>query len=140
MIGAVPVSPCLNSSWIMGLRIYGEEKTRIPLISPALIGPLPRTQIRQILIYTDINIASNTNINQIRVTFTNYCNTISIDRLPSKTKTEKYSWYFNNSLLCKTEVSSATKTFLFLLKTQKNKYSCSGPPTIKKGSCRLSFS
>ena len=53
------------------------------------------------------------------VSFTNYYNVISIDRLPLKTNTEKYSWYFNNSLLCKTEVSSAAKTFLFLLKTQK---------------------
>ena len=27
-IGAVPVMPCLNSSWIMGLRIYGEGELR----------------------------------------------------------------------------------------------------------------
>ena len=27
-----------------GLRIYGEERTQIPLSSPAMIGPLARTQ------------------------------------------------------------------------------------------------
>ena len=26
-IGAVPIMLCLNSSWIMGLRIYGERRT-----------------------------------------------------------------------------------------------------------------
>ena len=50
------------------------------------------------------------------VSFINHFNAISIARLPSKTKIGKYSWYFNNSLLCKSEVSSATKTFLSLLK------------------------
>ena len=55
------------------------------------------------------------------VFFTNHYNVISIDRLPSKTKIGKYSWYINNSLSCKSEVSSATKTFLFLLKTKKKK-------------------
>ena len=48
-------------------------------------------------------------------------NAISIDRLPSKTKIGKYSWYFNHSLLCTSEVSSATKSFLFLLKTHTKK-------------------
>ena len=91
-------------------------------------------------VYTDTKTANNTKINHIMVSFTDYYNAISIDRLPSKTKTGKDSWYFNNSLLCKPEVSSATKTFLFLLKTQKNKYSCSGPPTFKSWSCRLRFS
>ena len=66
------------------------------------------------------------------VSFTNHYNAISIDRLSSKTKIGKYSWYFNNSLLCKPEVSSATKSFLFLLKTlTKKKYSCSGPLHLK---------
>ena len=74
------------------------------------------------------------------VSFTDHYNAISIDRLPLKTKIGKDSWYFNNSLLCKPEVSSATKTFLFLFKTQKNKYSCSGPPAFKSWSCRLRFS
>ena len=46
-IGAVPVMPCLNSSWIMGLRIYGEGRTQIPLSSPATIGHLPKIQDRQ---------------------------------------------------------------------------------------------
>ena len=80
-------------------------------------------------IYTDIKIANNTKINRIMLSFTDYYNAISIDRLPSKTKIGKDSLYFNNSLLCNPEVSSATKTFLFLLKTyKKNKCGCSGLP------------
>ena len=48
-IGAVPIMPCLNSSWIMSLRIYGEGRTKIPLSSSATIGPLPRIQDRQVM-------------------------------------------------------------------------------------------
>ena len=55
------------------------------------------------------------------VFFTNHYNAISIDRLPTKSKIRKYSVYFNNSLVCRPEVSSARKTFLFLLKMQKKK-------------------
>ena len=51
------------------------------------------------------------------VSFTNHYNAISIDRLPSKTKIGEYAWYFNNSLSGKFEISSATKTFLYLFKT-----------------------
>ena len=92
------------------------------------------------MVYTDIKIANNTKINHIIVSVTDHYNAISIDRLPSKAKIEKYSRYLNNSLFCKSEVSLATKTFLFLLKTHtKNKYSCSGPPAFKSGSCRLRF-
>ena len=46
-IGAAPVMPCQNSSWIMGLRFYGEGRTQIPLSSPAPIDPLARIQERQ---------------------------------------------------------------------------------------------
>ena len=46
-IGAVPITPCENSSLIMCLRIYGEGRTQILLSSPATIGPLPRIQHRQ---------------------------------------------------------------------------------------------
>ena len=53
------------------------------------------------------------------VSFTDHYNAISIDRLPSKSKIGKDSCNFNNSLLSKPEVSSATETFLFLLKTKK---------------------
>ena len=71
-------------------------------------------------VYTDIkNCKKITKINHIMVSFTNHYNAISIDRLPSKTKIGKYSGYFNNSLLSKSEVSSATKTFLFSIKTKK---------------------
>ena len=48
-IGDVPVMPCLNSSRIMYLRIYGEGRTQIPLNSTAAIGPLPRIRDRQCL-------------------------------------------------------------------------------------------
>ena len=48
-IGAVPIMPCLNSSWIMSLGIYGEGRTKIPLSSSATIGPLPRIQDRQVM-------------------------------------------------------------------------------------------
>ena len=44
--GTAPVMPCQKSLWIMGLRIYGEERTQI-LISLAKIGPLVRIQGRQ---------------------------------------------------------------------------------------------
>ena len=57
------------------------------------------------------------------VSFTDHYYANSIDRLPSKTKIGKDSWYFNNSLLCKPEVSSATKTFLFLLRNTHKKTS-----------------
>ena len=46
-IGVVPIMPCQNPLWIMGLSIYGEGRTQIPLSSPATIGPLARTQDRQ---------------------------------------------------------------------------------------------
>ena len=52
------------------------------------------------------------------VSFTDHYNAIYIDRLPSKFKIGKDSWYFTNSLLCKPVFSSARKTS-FLLKTQK---------------------
>ena len=51
-------------------------------------------------VYTDIKIASNTKINHIMLSFTGHYNAIFIDRFPSKTEIGKYSWCFNNSLLC----------------------------------------
>ena len=53
------------------------------------------------------------------VSFTDHYNAIFIDRLSSKTKIGKDSWYFSDSLLCKPEVSSAIKTFF--IKNTKNK-------------------
>ena len=55
------------------------------------------------------------------VTFTDYYNAISIDRLSSKTKIGKDSWkrFMKIILLCKPEFSSTTKTSIFLLKTQR---------------------
>ena len=73
------------------------------------------------MVYTDVKIANNIKINHIMLSFNDHCNAISIDRLPSKIKIGKVSCYLNNSFLCKLEFSSATKTFIFLLKKQKNK-------------------
>ena len=39
---SAPITPCQNSSWIMGLRIYGQERTQNPLRSPATIGPFAK--------------------------------------------------------------------------------------------------
>ena len=55
-------------------------------------------------VYTDIEIANNTKINHIMVSFTDLYNAISIDRLHSKSKVRKDSWYLNNSLCCKPEL------------------------------------
>ena len=46
-IGAAPVMSCQNSSRIMGLRIYGEGRTQIPLSSSTTTCPLARIQDRQ---------------------------------------------------------------------------------------------
>ena len=46
-IGAAPILPCQNSSWIMSLRIYGEGRSQITLCLLATIGPLARIQDRQ---------------------------------------------------------------------------------------------
>ena len=47
LYSALPLMRCQNSSWIMGLRIYGEGRTQIPLSSPTTIDslaqdPMPR--------------------------------------------------------------------------------------------------
>ena len=68
-------------------------------------------------VYNDKKIANNTKITHIMVSFTDHYN--AIDRLSSKTKILKDWRYFNNSLLCESAFSSATKTFPFLLKTHK---------------------
>ena len=121
-----------------------KEEPRIPWVHLRQQAICQRSRVDRVYtaIYTDIKFDNKTNINHIMVSFTNHYNDISIDRLPSKTKIGKYSWYFNNSLLCKPKVSSATKTFLFLLRNthKRNKYSCSVPPIFKSGSCRLGFS
>ena len=60
------------------------------------------------------------------VSFTDYYNAISIDRLSSKTKIGKDSWkrFMKIIILCKPEFSSATKSSI-LLKTQKSHSSAS---------------
>ena len=69
------------------------------------------TKFRIDRVYTDTKIASNTKINQIMVSFTDHYKSIFIDKFHSETKFGKYLWYFNNSLLCKPEFSSTSKTF-----------------------------
>ena len=68
---------------------------------------------------------ANSTINHILVSFTGRYYAISFDRLPSKTKIGKDSWYFNNSLLCKPEFFSATKTSFFIKSTNNNHSSAS---------------
>ena len=63
------------------------------------------------VLYTDIKIAGNTKIKHIMVSFTDHYNAIFIDRFSSKTKTGKDFLYFNNSLFCKSEFPSTSKTF-----------------------------
>ena len=58
--------------------------------------------------------ANNTKINQMMLSFTDHYNAISLDRLPWKTKSERYQWYFNESLLCKHRFSPTTKNFFFI--------------------------
>ena len=53
------------------------------------------------------------------VSFTDHYNAISNDRLPSKSKIENDSWYFNNFLLCKPEFPSAAKTSFFVKNLKK---------------------
>ena len=58
------------------------------------------------------------------VSFNDLYNT-SIDRLPSKTKIGKDSWYLTNYLLCKRGFSSATKTYFLIKNTKYNHSSAS---------------
>ena len=90
-ICAAPVMPYQNSSWVMGLRIYGEGRNQISLSPPATIGLLARIQALSMGLYknTDMKIAINTKVNHIMVSFTDHYNAISIDRLYSKTKIGK---------------------------------------------------
>ena len=43
-IDAVPIMTCENQLCIVGLSIYGEGRTQIPLSAPATIDPLARNQ------------------------------------------------------------------------------------------------
>ena len=109
-IDPVPIMPCQNSFWIMGLGIY-DGRTQIPWVHPLWQVFRQGSTIGRLNNY--IKIANNTKINHIMVSFTDYFNVVSIDRLPSKNKIRKDWWYFDNSLLCKPKSSSATKTFRF---------------------------
>ena len=86
-IDTVPIMPCQNVSWIMSFRIYGERRTQIPMSSTATIGHVQGSTIDRV--YTDINIASNTKINNIMVSFSDHYTAISIYLLPQKLKLEE---------------------------------------------------
>ena len=66
----VPFMPNQKSSWIMGSRIYGEERTQISLSSPATIAPLTRFRIDRV--HTDKKIANNIKINHMMVSLTDH--------------------------------------------------------------------
>ena len=44
-IGAIPIMPCINSSWIMRLKIYGGGRTQVLPSSSATIGSLPKISV-----------------------------------------------------------------------------------------------
>ena len=68
-------------------------------------------------VHTDIKMARNGKVNYIMLCVTDHYNAIFIDRFPWKTKIGKDSWYINNSILCKSELSLTTG-FSLLLKTE----------------------
>ena len=110
-IDVVPIISSQNLLWIMGSNIYGEGRTQIPQFTCYNRSPSTRSKIGRV--YTDIKIANNADINHIVVFFTDLYNAISIDRLPSKTKIRKNSWYFKNSFWYKPEFPSTTKNSTF---------------------------
>ena len=59
------------------------------------------------------------------VSFTDDYTAIFIDRLPSKAKIGKDSWYFNNFPLCKPELSLTTDFSFFIKNTKHNHSSAS---------------
>ena len=59
------------------------------------------------------------------VSFTDHYTAIFIDRLPSKAKVRKDSWYFNNFPLCKPELFLTTD-FCFFIKNKKHNHSSAG--------------
>ena len=121
-IDVIQILPCLNSSWIMGWRIYGGGRTQILLSSPTIVDSLAQDP-GLTGFYTDIKIANNTKINHKMISFSDHYNALIIDRLASKTKIGKDLWHFNNSLLKNKYFCSTTQNFISLLKTRRNTYS-----------------
>ena len=76
-------------------------------------------------VYTDVKIASNTNINRIMVSFTDHYNAIFIDRLPSQIKIGREKIRGTLIILFYASLSSPQLQRLFLLKTQKSHSSAS---------------
>ena len=121
IVDVIPILPCLNSSWIMGWRIFREGRTQKSLSSPATIGPL--TQDPGLTWFILIkNCKQHQNNSQNDILFW-WLQCLFIDRFSSKTKIGKDLWHFNNSLLGKNDFCSTTKNLLFILKTKRNNYS-----------------
>ena len=78
------------------------------------------TRSRKDKVLPYIIIAYSTKINHIMVSLNDHYNAISIDRLSSNTKIGKDSWYFKNSLSCKTDLFSNIKNLVSSSKTQEN--------------------
>ena len=66
--------------------LQNEGRTQIPLSSPATVGPLARIQDR--MVYFDIKICNNAEINHIMVSFNHHYNALLTDS-PQKLKSEK---------------------------------------------------
>lgn len=67
-------------------------------------------------VYTD-------KMNHIMIPFSDDYNSISIDRVPLRSKNSNSLWYFNKTLLDQPIFSSSTKKLLFQLKNLKNNHS-----------------
>ena len=93
--------------------LQNEGRTQIPLSSPATVGPLARIQDR--LVYFDIKICNNAEINHIMVSFNHHYNALLTDS-PQKLKSEKIhgTWII---LFYVSVGSPQLQRLLFLLKT-----------------------
>ena len=67
-------------------------------------------------VHTDVKITYNTKISHIIVSFSDYCNSIFIDRVPYKHKKLAASWYFANFCSDKHIFSSHAKSCFLSLK------------------------
>ena len=82
---------------------------------------LPNLNISRLVIdrlYTDVKVTYNTKMIHIMVSFSNYQNSIFIDRVPYKQKLAA-SWYFTNYYSDKHVFSSYAKSCFFSLKMWK---------------------
>ena len=112
-VGADPINLCQNSP-IIGLRMYGEGRTKIPPSSLATIYPLARVKD------TDINIASNTKINHMMVSLLISTMLFLLTYSPEKLKLEKI--HCTLIILFYVKPSHPRLQSLFLLETHTKNY------------------